>query len=53
MVLERRKTTEHAKLSAKQIEEKIKYKLELLEKSFEYEHEKLLQEATEARPKWN
>ena len=34
-VLERRRTTEHAKLSAKQIEEKIKHKLELLEKSFE------------------
>ena len=34
-VLELRRTTEHAKLSAKQIEEKIKHKLELLEKSFE------------------
>ena len=50
-VLERRRTTEHAKLSAKQIEEKIKHKLELLEKFFEYEREKLFQEATEARHK--
>ena len=33
-VLERQRTTEYAKLSAKQIEEKIKHKLELLEKSF-------------------
>ena len=40
-VLERWRTTEHVKLSAKQIEEKIKHKLELLEKSFEYEREKL------------
>ena len=40
-VLERRRTTEHVKLSAKQIEGRIKHKLELLEKSFEYEHEKL------------
>ena len=40
-VLERRRTTEHVKRSAKQIEEKIKQKLELLEKSFEYEREKL------------
>ena len=51
MVLERRRTTEHAKLTAKLIEEKIKHKLELLEKSFEYKHEKLLQETTEARHK--
>ena len=29
-VLERQRRTEHAKLSAKQIEEKIKHKLELL-----------------------
>ena len=40
-----------AKLPAKQIEEKIKHKLELLEKSFVYEREKWLQEATEARHK--
>ena len=51
MVLERRRTTEHAKLTAKLIGEKIKHKLELLEKSFEYKHEKFLQETTEARHK--
>ena len=50
-VLERWRTTEHTKLSAKQNEEKTKYTLELFEKSFEYEHEKLLQEATKARHK--
>ena len=49
--LERRRTTERAKLPAKQIEEKIKHKLELLEKSFVNEREKWLQEATEARRK--
>ena len=38
-------------MSAKQIEEKIKHKLEQLQKSFQYEHKKLLQEATEARHK--
>ena len=50
-VLERWKTTEQAKLSAKQIEEKIKHKLELLEKSFEHVREKLFQETIEARHK--
>ena len=50
-VIERWRSTEHTKLLAKQIEEKIKHKLQLLEKSFEYEREKLLQEVTEARHK--
>ena len=50
-VLLRQKPTEHAKLSAKQKEEKIKHKLELLEKSFKYKREKLLQEATKTRHK--
>ena len=49
--LKRRRTTERAKRPAKQIEEKIKHKFELLEKSFVYEREKWLQEATEARHK--
>ena len=50
-ILERRKTKEQAKLLAKQAEERLKPKLKFLEKSYELEKEKLLDEIIEARNK--
>ena len=50
-ILERRKTVEQAKLLAIQAEERTKRKLKFLEKSFELEKEKLLDQVIEARNK--
>ena len=50
-VLERRKTAEHAKLLADQVEESAKRKLKILEKSLDLEKEKIENEAFEARSK--
>ena len=50
-ILERRKTVEQAKLLAIQAEERTKRKLKFLEKSFELEKEKLLDQVIKARNK--
>ena len=50
-ILERRKTAEQANLLAIQAEERSKRKLKFLEKSFELEKEKLLDQVIEARNK--
>ena len=48
-VNERRKTAEHAKLLAQQAEERTKRKLELLEQSFQFEKQKILDAEIEAK----
>ena len=50
-VLERRKTAEHAKLLADQVEESAKRKLKILEKSLDLEKAKIENETFEARSK--
>ena len=48
-VLERRRTAEHAELLVKQAEERTQRKLKLLQKSFDYERQKNLEEVEEAK----
>ena len=48
-VLERRRTAEHAELLVKQAEERTHRKLKLLQKSFDYEKQNILEEVDEAK----
>ena len=48
-VLERGRTAEHAELLVKQAEERTQRKLKLLQKSFDYERQKILEEVEEAK----
>ena len=48
-VLERRRTAEHAELLVKQAEERTQRKLKLLQKSFDYEKQKILEDVEEAK----
>ena len=48
-VLERQRTAEHAELLVKQAEERTHRKLKLLQKSFDYEKQNILEEVEEAK----
>ena len=48
-VLERRRTAEHAQLLVRQAEERTQRKLKLLQKSFDYEKQKILEDVEEAK----
>ena len=48
-VLERRRTIEHAELLVKQAEERTERKLKILQKSFDYKRQNILEEVEEAK----